>query len=281
MPVRLTTLAENTAAESGMLGEHGLCILVEAHGRRVLLDSGQTHTAVHNARALGVDLTRVDAIVLSHGHVDHTGGLKEVLREVCGRGREIPVYAHPDIWASRYALREGRRPRFTGIPHRQEELETLGARFHLAAEPRQFLPGMWTTGEVPRVTGFEALDDRLKVRRPEGWRQDEIADDQALVVQTANGLVVVLGCAHSGIVNTLVYAQRFTGESRIFAVVGGTHLGPGAKEQLEPTISALKGFAIERLGVSHCTGLAPAARLAQEFGASFFFNNAGSVVDLA
>lgn len=282
MAVRLTTLAENSVSlgMAGVLAEHGLSILVEAHGRRLLLDTGQTTTALHNARGLGLDLGGLDAIVLSHGHHDHTGGLKDILREVAMRGREVPVFAHPSLFVARYTVRAGERPRYTGIPHRQEEMEALGARFDFSTEPREVFPGLWLTGEVPRRSTYERLDANLKVQGPDGWQQDEVADDQALVVKTARGLVVVLGCAHSGIVNTLAHIQRFTGDVRFCAVVGGTHLGLGAKEQLEPSLRALKGFAIQRLGVSHCTGLEAATRLAQDFGQAFFFNNAGSVVEL-
>lgn len=282
MSVRLTTLTDNAVrtGKLGLLAEHGLSILVEAHGKRVLLDAGQTDTAVRNARALGLDLGAVDAIVLSHGHQDHTGGLRAVLQEVSRQGREVPVYAHPDLWTARYSLREGERPRFTGLPYREEGLAALGARFHYSAIPREVFPGIWTTGEVPRRNDFEKLDPALKVRLSDGWGQDQILDDQALVVTSARGLIVVLGCAHAGIVNTLAHARQFTGERCLYAVVGGTHLGLGLKEQLAPSVAALREMGIERLGVSHCTGPEAAAELARAFGPAFFHNNAGSVVDL-
>jgi 7,8-dihydropterin-6-yl-methyl-4-(beta-D-ribofuranosyl)aminobenzene 5'-phosphate synthase len=263
----------------GLLAEHGLAILVEAHGKRVLFDAGQTNTALHNARQLGLELTAVDAIVLSHGHYDHTGGLRSVLQEMSRAGRQLPVFAHPQVFAPRYSLREGERARYTGLPFREEELAALGAQFHYSAGPMEIFPGIWTTGEVPRHS-FEQVDDALRVQAPEGWRQDEVADDQGLVVRTPRGLVVVLGCAHSGIVNTLDYVRQFTGESRLHAVVGGTHLGLGTKGKLEPSLQALKEMGIERLGVSHCTGPLAAARLAEAFGPAFFFNNVGTVAEL-
>ena len=280
MVVKLTTLTENTAGKVGLLAEHGLAILVEAHGRRILFDTGQSTTAVHNARLLGVDLTAIDAIVLSHGHNDHAGGLKEVLREVGRGGREVTVVAHPAMWTPRYSVREGERPRFNGVPYRREELESLGARFRLDTGPVALGPGITTTGEVPRVTPFERLDSALKVREGDAWQQDQLLDDLSLVVRAEAGLVVVLGCAHSGIVNTLLHARKVTGVERILAVVGGTHLGFGKPEQVEESVRALREFGVGRLGVSHCTGLPAAARLASEFGDRFFFNSAGTVVDL-
>ncbi|MHB1134732.1 MAG: MBL fold metallo-hydrolase [Chloroflexota bacterium] len=283
MAVRLTTLSENAVVPGGvgLLAEHGLAILVEAHGKRVLFDAGQTNTALHNARQLGLELTAVDAIVLSHGHYDHTGGLRGVLQELSRAGRTVPVFAHPNVFAPRYSVREGQRTRYTGLPFREEELTTLGAHFHFAAGPVEIFPGIWTTGEVPRQSAFEAVDGALQVQAADGWRQDAVADDQGLVVTTPRGLVVVLGCAHSGIVNTLDYARRFTGEERLYGVVGGTHLGLGNKGQLEPSIRALREMGIARLGVSHCTGPIAAARLAEAFGPAFFFNNVGTVAELA
>jgi 7,8-dihydropterin-6-yl-methyl-4-(beta-D-ribofuranosyl)aminobenzene 5'-phosphate synthase len=282
MGVRLVTLVDNAVrpGKLGLLAEHGLSVLVEAHGQRILLDAGQTDVAVHNARALDLNLGTVDAIVLSHGHQDHTGGLRAVLREVSRQGREVPVYAHPDLWTARYSVREGERPRFAGLPYREEDLTALGARFHYSTAPLELWPGVWTTGEVPRHNDFERLDPALKVRLSEGWGQDQVRDDQALVVTSARGLIVVLGCAHAGIVNTLNHIREFTGERRLYAVVGGTHLGLGLKEQLAPSVAALREMGITRLGVSHCTGPEAAAELAQAFGAAFFANNAGNVVEL-
>ncbi len=280
MRVRLTTLTENTAGRSGLLAEHGLSILVEVGERKVLLDTGASFTAVHNARALGVDLRQLDAIVLSHGHADHTGGLKEVLREATRGGREIEVIAHPQVWSPHYSRPKGERPRYAGIPFLREEMESMGARFRLEHGPTKLPGGMLVTGEVPRATPFERLPANLVVRASDGWHQDEMPDDQALLVRTDRGLVVVLGCAHSGVVNTLEHARRITGEDRVYAVVGGTHLGPAPREQLEQTVRALKELGVQRVGVSHCTGMGPSARLIQEYGDAFSFNNAGNVIEL-
>jgi len=278
--VRLTTLTDNTTGQSGLLAEHGLSILVEVGGHRILLDTGATYTALHNARSLGIDLTSVEAIVLSHGHYDHTGGLKAVLRELASDGREVPVIAHPDLWSARYSRRGDGRPTYAGIPFLREEMESMGARFRLSRQPVEVVERVWTTGEVPLVTPFEQLDHRLVVRDGADWRQDELADDLALIVSTEMGLVVVAGCAHRGIVNTVAQARRVTGETRVYAVVGGTHLSFAPEAQVARTAKALRESGVQRLGVSHCTGLPAAARLAHEFGDAFFFNSAGTSIEL-
>ena len=286
MSVRITTLAENSTSRGGLLAEHGLSLLVESRDCQILFDTGQTSTAMHNARALGVDLTGVGVIALSHGHYDHTGGLRDVVREV-GRGeRDVEVVAHAGVFDPHYSIRKGEkgqedeRPRYVGIPFSRQALEGEGAVFRLVEGPADVSDCALLTGEVPRLTPYEHVDSNLRLREGDGWVQDPVFDDQALVVRAEEGLVVVLGCAHVGMVNTLEYARRITGEERILAVVGGTHLGPAPREQLEETVKALRGFGIRKLGVSHCTGLPTAARLAREFGDAFFFNVAGTVAEL-
>lgn len=275
MHLRITTLAENTAAKLGVLAEHGLSMLVEVDDLCLLLDTGQTDTVVHNARVLGVDLSRVQHIVLSHGHLDHTGGLMKVLAET----GEVTVHAHAEVWRPRYGVRGVAKPRYAGLPHLREQLESMGATFRLSDGPDRITDRVMTTGAVPRTTSFEHVDADLKVKTPRGLEQDEVPDDQSLLVKTPKGLVVLSGCAHSGIVNTLTCARQVGGESRVFAVLGGTHLGFASAEQLEKTVVALRDFQIEKIGVSHCTGMVGAVALARAYGDRFFFNNVGTVTE--
>ncbi len=279
MNIRLTTLSENTASRMGLLGEWGLSILVEVEDLSILLDTGQTISAAHNATAMGIDLSQIDKIVLSHGHVDHTGGLKQVLS---GIGHEVEVIAHPDIWAPKYASsRTGEETRYNyiGIPFQRKEMEELGAKFHLTTEPTWLSEKVVTSGEVPMTTSYEAVDDpRLVVKENREYRPDPIRDDQALFVVTELGLVVIAGCAHRGIINTIEHAQRLTGVESVFAIVGGTHLGNASVERVDLTIAALLEKDVQHVGVSHCTGLPAAARMAGVLEERFFFNNAGTVI---
>lgn len=271
MQLRITTLSENTAGTAGVLAEWGLSILVETGELKVLLDTCTSISVPHNAPILGVDLSTVDKIVLSHGHYDHTGGLKEVLAKTGA----VEIIAHPDIWAKKY-IRFGEREAYVGIPFSREELEGLGASFTLSKEPVWITDDIVTTGEIPMVTEYEEIDPNLYVKEDGQLIPDPLLDDRALIIKTELGLVVILGCAHRGAINTLRHAQEVTGVELIHTVIGGTHLIGASEERILLTAAALQEFGVNRVGVSHCTGLPAAAMLAQQLGDIFFFNNTGT-----
>jgi 7,8-dihydropterin-6-yl-methyl-4-(beta-D-ribofuranosyl)aminobenzene 5'-phosphate synthase len=275
MQIRITTLSENTA-NYGYLAEWGLSILVEVDGARTLMDTGLSFSVVHNAQLMGVDLSTIDQIVLSHGHADHTGGLRDVLK-VKG---EVEVIAHPDIFTAKYVQRDQEGVKYCGIPFSREELESRGARFNLTREPVYISEKIMTTGEIPMVSGYEEVENNLFIKEGDALYQDQLADDLALLIDTDFGLVVILGCAHRGIVNTLRHAQRLTGKELVYAAIGGTHLFRASGELIERTMADLKEMGIQRLGVSHCTGFRASAQLVREFEGIFFLNNAGTRLTL-
>jgi len=277
LELRITTLSENTAGLGNFLGEWGLSILVETGEVNVLLDTGQSISASYNADTLGIDLSKIDKIVLSHGHFDHTGGLRQILTRM---RKEVEIIAHPDIWQAKYARRQGEADRYIGIPFQRQELESLGGSFNLTTKPIKITDNIMTTGEIPMVTDYEEIEPYLLVKEDTGWQPDKLLDDQALIINTELGLVVILGCAHRGIINTIYHAQQLTGVKAIHTVLGGCHLMDASEERVWLTIAALKELGVQRLGVSHCTGLPASAIMAQEFGDSFSFNNAGTSINL-
>lgn len=278
MALRITTLSENTANMGDFLAEWGLSFLVETEKESLLFDTGKSISTSHNARSLGIDMSRVNKIILSHGHHDHTGGLHQVLS---GMSKKVEVIAHPDIWANKYSHHQGEKDKFTGIPFQRQELESLGASFTMTAEPVKIADNIMTTGEIPMVTEYEEIDPSLFVKSDTGWQPDKLLDDLALIINTRKGLVVLLGCAHRGIINTLYHARHLTGTRPIYAVLGGAHLHSASPEQVRLTIAALKELGVKRLGLCHCTGLPATSLLAQEFGDRFFFNNTGTTTELA
>jgi len=277
MTLRITTLCDNTSRIGDFLGEWGLSVLVETDGVKVLLDAGKGPSAPYNADTLGIDLRSIDRIVLSHAHFDHTGGLAGVLRRM---RKKVEVIAHPDVWQAKYSRSRDGAERYVGIPTSRSELEGLGARFTLTTGPVSIAPTITTLGEVPMVTDYEQIDSSLVVRDAGGLRPDPVLDDRGLAIKTPAGLVVVLGCAHRGLINSLYHARELTGEDRVYAVIGGAHLMGTSPERLERTVTALRELDVQRMGLCHCTDLPAAARLYHEFGDRFFFNRAGLSIEL-
>ena len=157
MEIQITTLSENTA-NYGYLAEWGLSILIEVDEAKILMDTGLSFSAVHNAQLMGIDLSKIDCLVLSHGHVDHTGGLRDVLKI----RREVEIVAHPDILVPKYVRREGEpREQHNGMPFTREELESHGARFNLARELVHIAEHILTTGEIPMLSGYEKIGEQL------------------------------------------------------------------------------------------------------------------------
>lgn len=276
MKLKIVTLSEDRASRLDILGQSGLSILIESDGGNVLLDAGQGISTVHNADVLGIDLKKIDKIVLSHGHYDHTGGLRELLARM--HRKDIEIIAHPDIWATKY-LRIPVMERFAGIPFQPAELERLGARFKFTKESVRIADNIITTGEIPLITDFEKISPGHLVLEGNTEKPDEILDDQAIIINTPNGLIVVTGCAHRGVVNTLYHAQKLTGVNKIHMVLGGSHLmEPNNQPRIDATVEALKKLDIEKIGLCHCTGLRASVQLAQAFSERFFFNNAGNII---
>jgi 7,8-dihydropterin-6-yl-methyl-4-(beta-D-ribofuranosyl)aminobenzene 5'-phosphate synthase len=272
MEIKITTLTENSAT-FGHIAEWGLSMLVEADGARVLFDTGAGFTAVYNAQLNNIDLQDINRIVLSHGHHDHTGGLEEVLIRV---DKAVEVIAHPDIFAAKYSKFSRHPEHFIGLPFRRELLENFGARFRLTSDPVRITEHISTIGEVPMVTTYEIIEHSFFVKEGGKLKPDPLADDLGMVIDTDFGLVVILGCAHRGMINTLKQAQKITGKKKIYAAIGGTHLVNSNLERWAMTAADLKEMGVRYLGVSHCTGFEASAYLAQEFGKNFFLNNSGS-----
>lgn len=277
MKTRLTILCENSVGVPfGVIGEHGFACHVETDSGDYLFDTGQGFGILNNSLALGKDLKKIAAVMISHGHYDHTGGLPAVLKL---RGN-VPVYGHPDMFVERYIQMDGRR-RAIGIPYRRSWLESLGAEFRLEKGMVSVGPGVFLTGEIPRKTAFETGDANMIACLPDGSTAapDPIPDDLSMVVESARGLILVLGCAHAGMVNIIEHVLETTGRDRIHAVIGGTHLGFSSDDQFEETMKAIDRYRIEKVGVSHCTGLVKASLLHARLKERFFFGSAGSVLD--
>ncbi|MFB0506610.1 MAG: MBL fold metallo-hydrolase [Thermodesulfobacteriota bacterium] len=278
MRTRITILCENTVGALIGTGEHGFSAFIETEAGNYLFDTGNGSSIVRNALLWRKDLTSIKKIFLSHGHCDHTGGLPDVLK-LTGK---VEVRAHPHIFVERIAvLKEDNREekRFVGIPYRREYLEFSGAQFVLKTQFYEPEERIFLTGQVPRNTSFEKPDPRLFAKVQGDWVLDQFPDDQSLVLDTPKGLVILFGCAHSGMINTINHVMEKTGRKRIYALLGGTHLGFLTPEQLDESIEAVKKLSVEWIGVSHCTGMKASMRLARKFGDRFFYGHVGAVFE--
>lgn len=270
--VGITILADNLAGP-GFRSEHGFAAWIEVAGRRLLFDTGQGLALMENAGKLGVDLGATDTLVLSHGHYDHTGGVPFVI----ARAPTVEVFAHPGSMDPRYSIRDGiAKPVGMAMPARRcLEVHPVGVRWTTRSE--QIAVGLGVTGPVPRLTDYEDTGGPFFVDA-DGRGPDPILDDQALWARTERGLVVVVGCSHAGVVNTVRYALKLSGEGALHAVLGGFHLNEASEQRLSRTMDALRELAPDHIVPCHCTGSAAVERLREAFGERVVQCHVGTVL---
>lgn len=248
--VTITTLINNVMP-APLLAEHGLSFWIETAGKNILFDTGQTDAFIKNAEMLDIDLSKTDVIVLSHGHYDHTGGLKAVLE----LAPNAVIYLHPDAPKLRYSCPPEKPPKDISMPQKacQKIAQSVAkGKVIYTPKPESIASGVTVTGAIPRATSYEDTGGPFYLDK-EARIPDPIDDDQALTITTAKGLVVILGCAHAGLVNTLKHAAAITGKP-IYAVLGGTHLRAASKERIKNTFQAVKEYDVKQIAPCHCTG---------------------------
>lgn len=272
---KVTVVVENTAGADGLIAEHGLCLWIETMEKQIIFDTGQGGVLLDNARALRVPLEQAESVVLSHGHYDHTGGLDTVL-QLSG---SLSVYAHPSAFQPKFACNDLGESRSIGMPSKSKNsLRKLAGNVVSTTGLTQIAEGLFVTGEIPRETAFEDTGGPFYLDA-DCTTPDPFLDDQALFFESSRGTVVLLGCAHAGVINTLLYIRQLTQGKPIYAVMGGMHLGSASRERMDKTIEYFDRVNPDLLGPAHCTGTAATAELLEAFPRKCFTCHAGTSIE--
>ncbi len=279
--MRVTVLCENsigTPVPKGLMGEHGLSFLIEDE-TTVLYDTGQGIGILNNMGLLGKNADKIDKIIISHGHYDHTGGLLQVLKK---RSSGAPVYLHADAFQNRIALIETPKGNFEipiGFQNTRQEYEASGAQFRFVDHLTQIDRRVYSISDVERPKDWKTWDVRLK-RKVDGLvRDDPFNDDLSLLLETDSGPVVLLGCAHAGVVEILNDLSQKTGHKEFHAVIGGTHLGSASEDYIHQAMETFKKYKVKVVGTSHCTGFYAACTIRSYLKNEFVTANVGSSFD--
>lgn len=269
--LKITTLVENSAGEHHALrNEHGISFCVEKDGHMVLFDTGQSDALLHNAAQMGIDLSELEMVVISHGHYDHSGGF----RHVAGFAGLFQLRIGRGFFREKYACRKGAYD-FLGNNFDESFLRREGIPYSFVTGPiEEIFPGLFLLSGFPRIHDDERINPRFLLRGEDGFEEDRFDDEVLLSVETSRGLVVLLGCSHPGMRNMLDAVKKRLGQS-IYAVLGGTHLVESLGTSLECSLEYFNDSGIKIVGVSHCTGKEAMARL-KERHTGFFHNVTGS-----
>jgi len=267
----ITTLIEDTAVSQELTAEHGLSFWINYGNRSILFDTGQSDLLLKNAEILNIDLASADAIVLSHGHYDHTGGLAAVL-EIAPKAK---IYLHPAAVELKFS-RNGGSVRPIGMSD-AARAAIQNRRVIWTVAPARLFSGISVTGQITRINDFEDVGGAF-FNDNDCLKSDELLDDQALFIESSRGLIVVLGCAHSGVVNTLNYISKLTGKKKVYALIGGIHLLNANRSRIENTLKAFKKFGIQKVIPLHCTGAGAVKVFNNVFAAECLFLGAGGKI---
>ena len=280
--VELAVLVEDSAnpAKPDLSAKHGLSFFVKAKTSdgevSLIIDTGPSpDVLLHNVDVMGVNLRKTEVVMLSHGHYDHTGGLIEALKRM---EKGVPVVAHPKIFDPKFKVKPSLK--FIGASFKPSDVEAAGGMPLLVASPVKIAEGIMATGEVERKVAFERVEGFWTVDNGR-FVEDVMPDDQSLIINLeGKGLVVVAGCAHSGIVNTIKHAQKITETNRVYAVLGGFHLREADKKRIQATVNELMKLDVNFIGPCHCTGSKAVNQLTEAFGNRCRLLHTGDIVKL-
>ncbi|TDX51405.1 MBL fold metallo-hydrolase [Orenia marismortui] len=270
--LKVKILVENRVAKENLLAEHGLSFLISYQGENYLLDTGQGLVLINNMNNLGIEVSDIDGVILSHGHYDHGNGLKDIL----ALNSEIEVYAHPESFRVKYS-KKGDDLVLRGLNINREEIKN----FNSIEEATEIIEGLWLTGKIARINDGEIISKKFKKEVEGTIEEDGFSDDQSVFIETEQGLVVLLACTHAGVINTLEYIKKISEGQKIRAIIGGMHLINASQKRINETVDYLDHLDFELIVPLHCTGFKAMKAMIEKFrdkvklgevGEEFIFN---------
>jgi len=246
--VKIRVISNNNALE-GFTNEHGFSVLIETETSSTLLDTGSGEAFIHNINILSIDISNIDSLVLSHGHFDHCGNINYILNN----NNRIKIYHHPQLLVERYSIHKDRDPmvKFIGV-NEVNKKSLKNCHSFLTEDITKISNNIFITGSIPRLsnedTGGPFFFDTI------GEKRDLILDDQAIWLNTKKGLLIITGCCHSGIINTVEYIKKYSGIDRVYGIVGGLHLSKALDKRVIETTKYLNSLSLTMIAPGHCTG---------------------------
>jgi len=272
--MRILTLIENNCGDCKILSaEHGLSMYIEVFEKKILFDTGQTGAFADNAKALGVSIADVEYLVLSHGHYDHSGGVKRLLEE----GFMGKVLVGKGFFDEKYKV-EDSKLKFIGNDFGRESFDKYV--IHVTEAEREIsllTKNLYLMGNFEATNHFEPFAEKFQVKKENQLEQDFFEDEQVLVADTEKGLVIIVGCSHVGIVN-IIETVKNTFDKPVYAIIGGSHLVDVEEERIEKTVIAMKKIGVKKLYLSHCTGEKATNIFKNTFGKDFMLNHTGDEI---
>ncbi len=267
--LEIITLVENMAYRQGTKGEHGLSFIINTNDQQILFDTGQSDLLLANAKQLDIDLSRVDSVVISHGHYDHTGGLEAFFKV----NQHAPVWLKPAAFETKYSKSTGQvRP----IGMQPTLFTAFRDRFHFVKEKLELTPGLWIVPGIESHFSFEQSSSKMLVKREGQNIPDNFEDELFMLFDHPQGLCILSGCSHRGILNICKTAIHTSHNPKIRMLLGGTHLKGASSGKIEQTLEAFDEFQVQQFGLCHCTGLIPFMAFWQKYGEQVRYAHVGT-----